>query len=292
MLNDRSYMNNRNDDPDGRSAGGIQAVWGLIIANLVCYFLLGQEIKFALSPAGIRAGYYFQIVSAMFMHYDFFHLFFNMFSLYIFGMLASPILGARRFLILYFVSGVVGNVLWLTSVWNSAAPTTLLGASGAVMGVIIASAMLMPNVDMFILFIPFPVKLRTMAVVFILIELFSQLTGRGGGIAYLAHIGGFIGGYLVMRLFFRRFIRWDPLGFLGGSRADGAGSYTRRPPPPGWTVRGDDRYAPPPPPPSGRVTQQELDMLLDKISARGINSLSEDELTRLRQAREQMRGGK
>lgn len=296
MLNDRNYMRRSGGDSGSGAAGGMQVLIALILANVICYLLFslggrGVGDSLCLSVPGIKQGAYYQVVSAMFLHFDFFHLFFNMFSLYIFGSLAAPFLGARRFLILYFVSGIAGNLLWLASAWNTPGGA-LLGASGAVMGVIAASAMMMPDVNMFLLFIPFPIKLRTMAIVFIIVEIFNQLNaGSVSTIAYIAHIGGFFSAVLLMHFFYIRFVQWDPLRFLS-SGSSGVRGFPRDPQPPrGWSVR-DEQYSPPPPPPSGRVSQKELDGLLDKISAGGINSLSEAELSRLRQAREQMRGGR
>ena len=257
--------------------------------NVLCLAVSPERME--MTVWGVRHGEIYQIFTAMFMHADFWHLFFNMFSLYVFGSLIAPVLGANRFLILYVASGIAGNLAWLASSWNY--NHALVGASGAVMGVIIASAMMAPDVRMFLLFIPFPLKLKTMAVIFIGLQLFNQLTvGLSGGIAYVTHLGGFAGGYLIMRFFYRRFVQWDPLAFLsnGGNRSS-ASYRSRREPPAGWSVR-DEGYAPPPPPPSGPVSQKELDALLDKISAGGINSLTEAELQRLRQAREQMRGGR
>ncbi len=290
MLGDRDYMRNRN--PRGRgfvpSVQGLYALYGLIGINLLFLMVGGNRVDLMLSLAGIRSGEYWQLVSSLFLHQDFFHFFFNMFSLYIFGSMVAPILGPKRFLILYFTAGIVGNLCWLGTATQTESGF-LLGASGAVMGVIIAAAMMLPDVPMLLLFIPFPMKLKTMAVVFICIELFNQYFNSGvSNVAYIAHIGGFLGGMLLMHFFYRQFVSWDPVSFLGTGRILRNQNVPPRTPPPGWTVR-DDRYAPPPPPPSGRVTQKEMDHLLDKLSRGGINSLSEAELARLRQAREQMK---
>lgn len=288
MLGDRDYMRNNNGRGRGimPSVHGIYVLFALIGINFL-FLLAGKErYDLMLSLAGFRSGNYWQLVSAMFLHADFFHFFFNMFSLYIFGSMVAPILGPKRFLILYFTAGIVGNLCWLGTATQTDSGY-LLGASGAVMGVIIAAAMMMPDVPMMLLFIPFPMKLKTMAVVFICIELFNQYFNSGvSNVAYIAHIGGFLGGMLLMHFFYRPFVRWDPVSFLGSGRPAAARRPT--PPPSGWSVR-DDRYAPPPPPPTGRVTQQEMDYLLEKLSRGGVNSLSEAELARLRQAREQMK---
>lgn len=286
MLNEREYTRRppRPNPEDIRS--GFHTLIALILVNLIL-FLFGfqRDSSLYLSPAGFRSGEIWQVFTAMFLHHDFWHLFFNMFSLYILGSLSAPVIGAKRFLILYIVSGIAGNLLWLGASWDMNA--AILGASGAVAGITIASAMIVPDIQMMLLLIPFPIKLRTMAIILFVLNVLSHIGGVGSNVAYLAHIGGFIGGMLLMRFAYRRYVQWDPLAFLGGSLPNDH-RRSAAPPPRGWTVR-DNTYAPPP---TGRVTQQELDALLDKLSRGGVNSLSEAELARLRQAREQMRNDK
>lgn len=281
MLDDRDYMRRRGrgeeSDPE---SGGLTCLFILIVANVIMA-ILPMEKSLRLIPQEFMAGEYWTIITALFMHDGLWHLFFNMFSLYIFGQMVAPMIGPKRFLSLYFVAGIGGNLVWLLSNLNS--PAGLVGASGAVMGVIMVAAMMAPDVEMYLLFIPFPVKLRTMAIVFLALEIFSEVTQKNSSVAYLAHIGGFCIGYLFAILFLKQFVRWDPLR-LTGSRNDPR----RNPNPYGWKVSGQEKQQTG----KGPVTQRELDMLLDKISREGINALSEEEMARLRQAREQMRGGK
>ena len=171
------------------------------------------------------------------------------------------------------------------------------------MGVTAAAAVMAPDIPMLLLFIPFPIKLRTMAVVFFALDVLMEISGGQSGVAHLAHIGGFLSGYLFLKLFFRREILWDPLTAWTNKRRvnaarnsrqdDGASSAS------GWTYRrgpeqGSD-YGPNFSSDSNygfngtRVSQRELDYLLDKISRTGINSLTPQELARLKQAREEMR---
>ena len=280
MLDDRDYMRRRGREENDPESGGIRCLFILIVANVLAFILL-RSPELQLMPQEFLAGKYWTIVTALFMHDGLWHLFFNMFSLYIFGQMVAPVIGAKRFLWLYFVAGIGGNLIWLLANLNS--PAGLVGASGAVMGVIMTAAMMAPDVEMFLLFIPFPIKLRTMAIVFLALEIFSQITQQYSSVAYLAHIGGFCIGYLFTILFLKQYIRWDPLHLTGGRSNN-----RNRNNPYGWKVSGQDPKQTGPRP----VTQQELDMLLDKISREGINALSEEEMARLRQAREQMRGGK
>lgn len=275
----------RDDDENARS--GRTCLLTLIIINAAVWLLFGQNASLCLIPSMVRDGHVLQIVTAVFMHEGFFHLLFNMYALYFFGMMIAPTLGARRLLALFLFSGVAGNLLWLAVNWGSG--VRLLGASGAVMGVIMTAALLVPDIEILMLFIPFPLKLRTAALVFVGIDVFMFITGDQSGVAYLAHIGGFLAGYLFSLLFLRNEIRWNPLGFLFGRSGSADGFHFRQDHP--FRPSKEDGARRDEAPGQGPVTQRELDYLLDKISRDGINSLSEAEMNRLRQARTQMRGG-
>jgi len=278
MLYDRPYMNGgrRNDDV----STGMKCLYTLIIVNIAMLILVPDDSSLerllALSAPDFKDFCLWQPFTAIFLHAGFMHLLMNMIGLYMFGMLAAPALGGRRFLTLFLLSGLLGNLLWLAFNFNGYA--AIIGASGSVMGVIMAAAMIFPNRDVYFIFAPFPVKLKTMAIVFILLELFSELSSpyRGAPIAYLAHIGGFIGGYLYLRIFMPGLVEWDLLkGLFGRPRM-----------PKGWSMSHPINNAKT----DGHVTQEELDRILDKISATGINSLSEPEMETLRKARAQMKG--
>ena len=305
MLDDRDYMRKR-PEPENTVQTGLKCVYALIAINVAAYiFTLAQE-PFAIEVLWLNAdhfrdGMFWQPLTAMFMHGGLSHILFNMWGLYIFGGIVAPRLGGKAFLALYLSTGLLGNIVWLAAAWNS--PAVLCGASGAVMAVTAAAAVMAPETPMLLLFIPFPIKLRTMAIVFFVLEIVLEITGRQPGVANLVHIAGFVGGYLFIKFFFRRELLWDPLDSLGGRRG-------YRPPPDrnrnagandasGWTYsRRPDRESDSGPNFSSgsnfgfngtRVSQRELDFLLDKISRSGINSLTEQELQRLKQAREEMR---
>lgn len=281
MLNDRQYMR----QPNARDfESGRKVLLGLVIANVVMFLLPTPELtaNLALSIHGLKSGQVYQLVTAMFMHGSFSHIFFNMWALYIFGSIVAPILGGNRFLALYLISGLTGNLLWLLANFNSPQPAFLLGASGAVFGVMLAVAMLTPQVRFMMLFFPTPVKVTTLIIVYAMIEIFSEI-GRMGvdNIAHLAHLGGFIGAYVYLKVIFGRAIPWDPLRFIAGGKPKPGSGYSHN----------EYRRNPEPPPRNaneGPVSQRELDALLDKISRTGINSLEPHEMERLRRAREQM----
>lgn len=281
-LFDRSYMRNsgnggREQTPDD---SGQSMLFTLIMINAVVFlstlFMPPSMVDaLMLSPAGIRQFRIYQLVSAGFLHTDFWHFLVNMWGLYLFGGLITPYLGGKRFLWLYLIGAVSGNLLFLLLNWDSG--LSLLGASGAVFAVLVGAALFEPE-RRFIMFpLPLPVRTRTLAVCYIILEVLMM--GRQDGIAHLAHLGGVLGGYLYLKLLFRSALPWDPF---------------RRKIRPGETPR-RFRVTPEPPPDlrnDGPVGSRELDTLLDKVSRQGINSLSEQELARLRQAREEMRGGR
>ena len=303
MLDERDYM--RRPNPENPEQTGRKCVITLIAINVIMFVLTLGIPRFAdevlyLSVHQFSRGMFWQPLTAMFMHSGFSHILFNMWGLYIFGGIVAPRLGGRGFLALYLSTGLFANLLWLLTVWNSELNIILCGASGAVMAVTAAAAVMAPETPMLIFFIPRPVKLKTMAIVFFALDIVMGLTGMQPGIANLVHVIGFIAGYLFIRFFFRREMLWDPLNALAGRRG-------YRPPPPrndggstsGWTYRRspdrDSDYGPNFSTGSDygyngtRVSQRELDYLLDKISRTGINSLTEQELQRLKQAREEMR---
>ncbi|MBQ9770241.1 MAG: rhomboid family intramembrane serine protease [Lentisphaeria bacterium] len=276
MFNNRNFQD---FNPEEEARGGIHAMFGLIVANLVVFviqhLMSGADIaeKFALNIYFVKQLELWRFFTAMFLHGGFMHLFFNMFGLYIFGSLAAPVLGAKRFLLLYLLSGTLGNVLWFFVNWSN--PNAwLIGASGAVMGVILVAAMLMPDIPMMLLFIPFPIKLKTLAVVYIVIEVISQIGNPGSQTAYLAHIFGFVCGYLYMKIFCKECILWDPLTALFGKKDNQNGL------PPGWTDASE--------PSLKTVSRDEVERLLIKLSREGINALTEEEQETLRKAREEM----
>ena len=292
MLSDRNYMNRGGHrQPQHVQENPNMCVYVLIAINIIAFYAVPQNLdlfhKLALSPMGIRAGMYWQIISSMFMHGNFMHILVNMWGLYLFGTLVAPHLKTARFLTMYFVSGICGSLLWLSFNWYI--PSFVVGASGALFGVLIATAMLEPNREFILLLFPFPMKAKTLVAVFAVVEIISARSSVGG-IAHLAHIGGLIGGYVYLHLFCKNLIIWEPLAFLFPKRKfNGQQSSSK-----GWTVKTaplkfktndfnfEERDVKP-------ISQKELDFLLDKVSKSGINSLSEAEMAALRQAREQMR---
>lgn len=279
MLGDRSYMRFR-DDYAEHARKAMQAVWAIIGINIAVFLLnIGENGALYLWANEYKFQPY-QLVTYMFFHDGFGHIFFNMYGLYLFGSMVAPILGRNRFLILYFISGIGGALLHLAANWGARFPT--VGASGALFGVMMAVAMLRPNTEIFLLFIPVPIKVKTLVIVYAVLEILSS--GRLDNIAHLAHLGGFVGAYLYLILFCKRDVVWSLKDLFKGSG-------------PGGKAKTFDRHAPADSsksdtaagePEIKHVSQQEIDRLLDKISEEGINSLTEFERAELQFFREQM----
>ena len=284
-LYDRSYMYGQTRrSPEG----GMSMLWQLIGVNIAAFLLAKVAPELAgilcMTAEGIRHGLVFQVVTAAFLHFDFFHILLNMYGLYLFGSLVAPYLSRRQVLALYLIGGVTGNLLFLLFNWNSS--FALLGASGAVFGFTIAAAMLEPNRRFALIFLPMaPIKTSTLVIVYTIIELVSNLAGADN-VAHLAHLGGFLGGYLYLKSLRHLPVAWDPLRMLSlrfASDREGREGFDRHP--------GRDPEANPyrpPADPEAPVPQREVDRLLDKLSQYGIRSLTPEEEATLRRVREQM----
>lgn len=164
---------------------------------LVAYFPLSPNFKS------------WQIITHMFMHAGIMHIAFNMIALASFGSVLERVLQGRKYVILYFLSGF--GALLLHSLWlyyqmistQEIIDSRMLGASGAIFGVMAGFTALYPNAEMFIMFIPFPIKAKILLPIVIIGSLYFGITGGGGNVAHFAHIGGAIVGYLLVKFWGR-----------------------------------------------------------------------------------------
>lgn len=235
---------------------------GLIIIANIAVFMLQQahpEVanSFAFVPA-LLLRQPWTAITYMFLHADFGHIFFNMLTLFFFGPRVEDRLGGGRFLTLYFVSGLFGAC---TSMIMS--PTVgLVGASAGVYGVLFGFARLWPRAQLLIWGI-FPVQARVLVIILTAVSLFLGGVG-GGNIAHFAHLGGFVGGWLVMRLSGVRTVD-DRLRPVQPARAPA--------PAPGaaerWKQIRLEHLHP--------VNREEAERVLAKLETRGPSSLTADE---------------
>ena len=226
----------------------------LIIINAIIW--LGSFLSASVSNILMRYGalHFFeaadfnaaQLVSYMFIHdpRNIFHLFFNMFTLLMFGITLEQVMGSKRFLLFYMVCGVgaglIQELVWsftlentivdglarLNSVsvdyvrqWVAADPSilqnnygffTTVGASGAIYGILLAFAMLFPNRPLYFFFIPVPIKAKWMVLIWFVIELTLGTAEASDGVAHFAHLGGMIFGLLII-------LYWKKTGQIHGS---------------------------------------------------------------------------
>jgi membrane associated rhomboid family serine protease len=194
----------------GPAQGLTPVVRWLLIANVVSWiaqFAAGSFLMehFALHPSQIISEWKFwQLLSYMFLHGSFFHLFFNMFTLWMFGCEVERTLGSSYFLKYYLLTGVSGGLLQILLNWGD--PAAIIGASAAIYGVLVAFAVLFPERPiMLLLFFILPVQLKakTLVLIFIGISLIlglqSHLFGTTDAVAHFAHLGGAAAGFLILR---------------------------------------------------------------------------------------------
>lgn len=161
-----------------------------------------------------------QIFTHMFMHGGFWHLFFNMYTLWMFGSVLERVWGTRKFLLFYFVTGLGAAALHTGVEWievqvymsritggNAAEVAQFLpptvGASGAIYGLLLGYAMLFPDSVMTLVFPPISLKAKWFVIIFAVIELFTGVFSIGGGIAHFAHLGGMLFG-LILILYWKK----------------------------------------------------------------------------------------
>ncbi|MBP5210466.1 MAG: rhomboid family intramembrane serine protease [Bacteroidales bacterium] len=194
------------------------AVRNLIIINvimLIATYIIGDNMYqlFALFPFQSPLFKAHQLITHMFMHGGFWHIFFNMYTLMIFGTVLERIWGTKKFLIFYFVTGL-GAALCHNAVMDIQIAgflnkdnmemaarlmrTPTVGASGAIYGVLLGYGMLFPDSVMQLIFPPVALKAKWWVVIFVVIELVTGLTGMGGNIAHFAHLGGMLFGWLLI----------------------------------------------------------------------------------------------
>jgi membrane associated rhomboid family serine protease len=270
-----SYSGTRYGNPFGFTV----TLWvkRLLIINGVLFLL-----RYAFPPLIVYLGFLpaavltqpWSVVTYMFVHLDFFHVLFNMLVLFFFGPPLEDRWGPSEFIKFYLICGVGGAVLSLLF-WDQ----RIIGASAAVYGVMVAFAMYWPNNPVYIWGI-FPVKAKWLVGFLVGLSLFFAVTGGGAGVAHLAHLGGAGAAFLYLRS------NWGPTQW--GARpprkprrtkpAVRASSETTA------SIRSATAAR------RGRATGEEekllddIDKILDKISARGMESLTPEERSRLDEA--------
>lgn len=150
--------------------------------------------------------HWWQPLTHMFMHGGFWHLFANMFTFIMFGTVLERQWGPKKYLLFYFVTGLGAAALHLGVMALQGGPMYVptVGASGAIYGVLMGFAMLYPDTVITLLFPPIPLKAKWWILIWLGIELFTGISGMGGGVAHFAHLGGALFGWLLIKLWKRK----------------------------------------------------------------------------------------
>lgn len=293
----------------------------LLIINVVAFIISLMSGGNALSGLNNIFGLHFflasdfhiyQLITYMFMHGGWTHLFFNMFALWMFGCVVENVWGPKKFLFYYILCGVGAGVCQEIAQFgqfymlaqeqipsftsdiifevarNSAGVTNLwttVGASGSIYGVLLAFGMIFPEQRIFIIPIPFPIKAKWLVMLYAGIELFSAIGSSGDGVAHVAHLGGMLFGYLMIKYWKKH--PYQDYNHFGTSNGPGIFDQLRQ----NWERRnqrsqGSSRSTTTEPPRHEsdweynrrkQADQAEIDRILDKIRKSGYDSLSKTE---------------
>jgi len=236
----------------------------LLLANVVVYLLSsfnpGIRADFAFIP--VLALYRpWTLVTYAFLHANLAHIFFNMLMLFFFGPRLEERLGSRTFLWFYVLCGVGGALLSFAF-----SPTAaVVGASGAIFGVVVGFARYWPREEIYIWGV-LPIQARMLALFMVASSLFAGFTGAQDGIAHFAHLGGLVTGWVFLRAWERRrhrrvVVRTPPTRV--GPEVTDADALTR------WDAIPRDRLH--------EINREEVDFLLQKVRKVGARALTPDE---------------
>lgn len=296
MLEDRSYMREPEWRPEA-SRSGISLCLTLILINVACYILQhtvrGFEETLALFPQRLQNGNVWELLSYQFLHGGLFHLLINCAMIWFAGRQIEEALGKAKFLVLYLVAGIFGGLLQCALSWSGFLPPAgVVGASAGIFGLIAAFAMVYweRELTFLIMFvIPVRMKAKYLLIALAVIGVLGVIS-KEGGIAHGAHLGGMIWGVLFILLFIQGGTYsgaeswWDQLRdrLSSGHRRKvvtidgGARAYSR------GQIKAEEVD-------EIDFVESEVDPILDKISEKGIQSLTERERKILEQARKKMR---
>ena len=255
------------------------AIRTIILANLIIFVLqaLGGQAfnNWLITYLGFDPSFPtfltqpWRLISYMFLHGGFFHFLFNMLWLWWMGQAVEQTVGPRTFTVIYFGAGILGALLdaALALVFGSA---LVIGASGAVTGILVAFAMLFPTAPIMLFLFP-PIQARYFVAGWIAIDIL--FIGSGDGVARLVHLGGAIGGYLLIKAYkngndLSLIIRY--FEYLFGRAKPKARARNNS----NMSIVTDADIV-------EEVEQNELDAILEKISQKGYDSLSKEEKRKL-----------
>jgi membrane associated rhomboid family serine protease len=257
-----------------------QTVNALLAANITVFILqllmrgsleFGFLQTFGLVPAKVLPQFHlWQFGTYMFLHGGFWHLAFNMFALWMFGAEIENYWGRRTFLNYYFVCGLGGGLIYTLTSWGS--PVPLVGASGAIFGLLLAYGMMFPDRQILLYFL-FPIKAKYFVMILGAINLLSAMQPNMDNVGYFAHLGGMLFGYLYLKGGLGPGLALPRAGGLKEAWHRRRMRSKMRVVSPGQ--RSDD---------GGEVDTERVNAILEKISREGLQSLTAEEEDILRRA--------
>jgi len=270
----------------------------IIVIEAICFFALGiiqlfanvlalEEYSFllksylAMPPTFLKLVFQpWSIITYAFVHADVFHIFFNLLFFYWFALLIEEYLGAKKLINLFVLGAIAGAITYpllnlvLELLGRPVIPAILIGSSGAVFAIVVGAATLIPNYEMNLMFLG-PVKIKWIALVYVLINVISLSSLSAP--TNLCHLGGAIMGYVYIKQLRAGIDLGAPISYL-----QNLWKSFRQPYPKMKVTRNYDS-----PKSAGGIrypSQSEVDAILDKISAKGYDSLSKEEKQKLFQA--------
>ena len=285
-----------------------------VVAFLVC-FVMGKDASggyllnevFGLHFFMASNFHVYQLITYMFMHGGFEHIIFNMFALWMFGCVVERVWGPKKFLFYYIACGLGAGLfqelaqvvqfyllaseqlpsfgvsdMWLVARNSSEVLNqwTTVGASGAIYGILLAFGMLFPEERMFIFPLPVPIKAKYFVIGYAAIELFSAIATTGDGVAHVAHLGGMVFGFFMIRYWRKQAMGYGNSNgmdafeklrdILGGKRNRQKFHYTQNNSYQSHQKDWDYNA-------KKKATQEEIDRILDKIRKSGYDSLTKEE---------------
>ncbi|MGH7509078.1 MAG: rhomboid family intramembrane serine protease [Gemmatimonadales bacterium] len=219
-------------------------------------------------------------VSYLFVHAGLLHLLFNMLMLYVFGTGVESRMGSRNFILYYLFCGV-GAAVFALLLAGVMPVSGFVGASGAVLGVAVAFAYFWPDAELIVFPIPFPIKARTLVIGLVVLDVIASRLWPNDGVAHIAHVGGALFGYLFFRV----------QSLSRGSPSEPAQEAERVVMVQSGSSEGERRTPVTPMRPRRRIESDpvaaEVDRVLDKISEKGLSSLTPAERSFLDQVAKQ-----
>ncbi|HTJ51802.1 MAG TPA: rhomboid family intramembrane serine protease [Cyclobacteriaceae bacterium] len=170
----------------------------MIAINAGCLGKVGLSDLFSIWPVNTCAFKPYQFFTYMFAHGGVMHIAFNMLALASYGPILESYWGEKKFLLFYIITGLGASIFYaLVNYYLYRAGAPMLGASGAIYGLLVAFGLIFPNMEVMLMFVPIPIKAKYM--VFI-IGILTYMTDNGHAVAHTAHLGGALMGFIMVRL--------------------------------------------------------------------------------------------